>query len=80
MYLVSQKDLQLKYRGRILKQTYRPDFVCYEKIIVEVKAVSTIIDDHRAQLLNYLNGTEMKLGLIANFGHYPQLQHERLIR
>jgi GxxExxY protein len=77
---VSQEDLELKYRGRPLRQTYRPDFVCYEKIIVEVKAVSTLIDEHRAQLLNYLNATGLKLGLIVNFGHFPQLQHERLIK
>lgn len=77
---VSQEDLQLKYRGRPLRQIYRPDFVCYEKIIVEVKAVSALIDEHRAQLLNYLNATGLKLGLIVNFGHFPQLQHERLIK
>ncbi len=52
----TQKDLQLKYRDRILKQTYKPDFLCYNKIIVEIKALSKIMDEHRAQILNYLNG------------------------
>jgi GxxExxY protein len=76
----SQKELRLKYRWNILEQTYRPDFICYDKIIVEIKTVSNLIDKHRAQLLNYLQATGLKLGLLTNFGHYPQLQHERLIK
>lgn len=76
----SQKELQLRYRGQILNQTYKPDFICYNKIIVEIKAVSTISDEHRAQLLNYLHATRLKLGLLINFGHHPKLQYERLIK
>jgi len=75
----SKKELELEYRGHKLKQTYEPDFICYDKIIVEIKSVSNIIDEHRAQLLNYINATGFKLGLLVNFGHYPKLQHERLI-
>jgi GxxExxY protein len=48
----AQKDLQLTYRDQILKQTYKPDFLCYDKIIVEIKALSKIVDEHRAQILN----------------------------
>ena len=59
--------LALSYRGRILKQTYEPDYVCFEKIIVELKAVSELTDEHRAQLLNYLNATGFELGLLVNF-------------
>ena len=72
----AQRKLKLAYRGRELKQTFKPDFICYEKIVVEIKAVANLVDQHRAQLLNYLNATEMKLGLLANFGHYPKLEYE----
>lgn len=75
----AQKKLKLAYRGRELKQTFKPDFTCYGKIVMEIKAVANLIDKHRAQLLNYLNATEMKLGLLVNFGHYPKVEHERLI-
>ena len=75
----TQKNLQLTYRGRILKQTYKPDFFCYNKIIVEIKALSEIVDEHRAQILNYLNGSGFKLGLLVNFGHHPKLEYERFV-
>jgi GxxExxY protein len=61
-----------------LKQTYQPDYVCFEKIIVELKAVSGLIDEHRAQLLNYLHATSFELGLLVNFGYYPRLECERI--
>src|SRR5207249_7753342 len=49
------KPLQtLQYRDRTLVQTFNPDFICYDKIILEIKAVSELIDEHRAQVLNYL--------------------------
>ena len=75
---VAKTPLTLDYKGRTLKKSYEPDFVCFGKIIVEIKAVSSLIDDHRAQLLNYLNATEMKVGLLVNFGHYPKLEYERM--
>ena len=74
----SQKSLALEYKGRQLKHTYASDFICYAKIIVEIKAVSQLIDEHRAQLINYLNATGLKLGLLVNFGHYPKLEWERM--
>ncbi|MCA9130195.1 MAG: GxxExxY protein [Planctomycetales bacterium] len=67
----AQPELRLEYRGRVLKQTYRPAFVCYEKIILELKAVSKLTDEHRAQVHNYLKATGLRLGLLVNFGHYP---------
>ena len=65
--------------GVHLIQTFSPDFLCYEKIIVEIKAVSALVDEHRAQVLNYLSATDCKLGLLVNFGHYPRLEYERLL-
>jgi GxxExxY protein len=76
----SQYELSLSYKGRPLKQTYVPDFVCFEKIVVEIKAVAALTDLHRAQLQNYLKATGFKLGLLANFGHYPKLEYERIVK
>ncbi|MDO9392150.1 MAG: GxxExxY protein [bacterium] len=74
-----QKELALKYLDRTLKQKYKPDFVCYGKVVVEIKAVEKLIDEHRSQMLNYLNATGFKLGLLVNFGHHPRMENERFI-
>jgi len=76
---LSKPPQTLKYRGRTLVQTFSPDFICYNKIVLEIKAVFELIDEHRAQLLNYLSATGCKLGLLVNFGHYPRLEYERLL-
>jgi GxxExxY protein len=75
---VPKKPLGLTYKGRSLKQRYEPDFICFDKIILEIKAVSALVDEHRAQVINYLNATGFKLGLLINFGHYPKLEWERI--
>ncbi len=75
---VFEPKIQLEYKGAILTQYFKPDFVCYDKIIVELKGVSNLIDEHRAQTMNYLNATEYELGLLINFGHFPKLEYERL--
>ena len=76
----SQMELRLSYKGTVLKQTYFPDFVCFERIVVEIKAVSKLAPEHRAQLHNYLKATGYHVGLLINFGHYPKVEHERVIR
>lgn len=76
---VSQKELRLFYKDEPLQQTYKPDFICYDKIIVEIKAVKEIAPEHKAQVFNYLKATNMKLGLLVNFGHYPKATVERII-
>lgn len=75
----AQAGLTLCYKGKLLKQTYCPDFICYEKIIVEIKAVKELANEHRAQVYNYLKATGMRLGLLVNFGHYPKLEYERIV-
>ena len=75
-----QVKLALRYKGRSLEQVYVPDFECWEKIIVEIKAVSELADAHRAQLLNYLKATAHRLGMLVNFGSYPILEWERIVR
>ena len=77
---VAQREMPLAYKGRPLKQTYKANFVCHEKIIVEIKAVSALADEHRAQVINYLNATGLRLGLLVNFGHFPKLEWERIVR
>lgn len=74
-----QQKLGLTYKGHVLRQSYEPDFACYERIIMEIKAVSKLTDEHRAQLLNYLNATGYEVGLLVNFGHYPKLEYERFV-
>jgi GxxExxY protein len=74
----AQQKLQLNYKGRPLKQTYEPDFVCHDKIVLEIKAVSSLTDEHRAQVQNYLRATGHRLGLLVNFGHYPKVESERI--
>lgn len=76
---VAQKELQLTYKGQMLEQTYRADLICYDKIIIELKAAKEIAPEHKAQVFNYLKATGLKLGLVVNFGHYPKAQIERII-
>lgn len=75
-----EKDIDIYYGGIVLKQKYRADFVCFGKIIVELKAVSQLDDSHRSQVYNYLSATGYKLGIIYNFGHHGGLQFERKVR
>ena len=77
---VEQPGLHLDYKGQLLKQSYQPDFLCFGEIIVEIKAVKQLADEHRAQAINYLKATGKRLALLVNFGHYPQLEYERLLR
>ena len=76
---VAQKVLKLKYRDIVLKKEYKPDFICYDKIMVEIKTASNLVDEHRAIILNYLNFSNLKVGLLVNFGHYPKLEYERFV-
>ena len=77
---VKEKELKIYYDGHELKQTYRADFVCYDSIIVELKAVSDLNDSHRSQVYNYLKATGFRLGLLYNFVHYDGLQYERKLK
>ncbi len=76
---LAQKPLPLEYKGTTLRCKYEPDFVCYEKIVVELKAVKELTDEHRAQVQNYLRATRFRLGLLVNFGHYPKIEVERIV-
>lgn len=75
----AQQELPLTYKGEILSQAYKPDLICFGKIIVELKAAKEIAPEHKAQLLNYLKASQIRLGLLVNFGSHPQVQIERMI-
>lgn len=75
----AQCPFSLHYKGQRLRHTFIPDLVCFGKIILELKAVPRLVDDHRAQILNYLQATGLKLGLLINFGHHPKIQIERFL-
>ena len=71
---ISQQKLEILYDGIPLTNKYMADIVCYDKIIIEIKAVSKINNQHKAQLMNYLAVTGYKLGLLINFNSYPKLK------
>ena len=76
---VEHPKLALTYKGRHLRQSYEPDYLCYDDIVLEIKAVKHLTDEHRAQVINYLKATEKELGLLVNFGHYPKIESERFV-
>ena len=75
----SQLELDVMYGDTPLTQKYRADLVCYGKIIVELKAVSKLLPEHRAQLHNYLKATGYKLGFLVNFGAHPSPDIVRVV-
>ena len=74
-----EKELKIYFKGIELRKRYNADFICYDKIIVETKALSNLTDDHLGQVLNYLKATQFKLGLLVNFGQ-PKLEYKRIVR
>ncbi len=74
-----EKILQIQYKEHLLKKTYDADYVCFNKIIIEIKAISELHTENIAQTLNYLKATGFKLGLLVNFGA-PNLQFRRVVR
>ena len=69
-------NLRIYYKGVPLQQNYIADFVCYGKIIIELKAISKLSDVEKAQIINYLKATGYELGILANFGE-TSLKTER---
>jgi len=69
---------QPAYKGKVLDKTYQPDFICYEEILVEIKAISILSGVEEAQLINYLKATNLHAGLLLNFGS-QSLEYKRLV-
>jgi GxxExxY protein len=74
----SQPLVQIYYKGQPLKKTYQPDFICYDDVIVEIKAMDKLSGLEQAQVINYLKATRLKVGLLINFGS-KSLEHKRLV-
>lgn len=74
----SQVECILHYKGERLRQWYRPDIICFDKIILELKSARTIAPQHKAQLMNYLKATGLELGLLVNFGSFPKAEIHRI--
>lgn len=75
----SHLELKLFYKNEPLQQIYIPDLVCYQSIILELKALSATTGEHKSQVLNYLKATGMRLGLLVNFGCHPKATIERIV-
>ncbi|MEI8207120.1 MAG: GxxExxY protein [Kiritimatiellales bacterium] len=75
---VSQEELTVCYKEKLLKKKYRPDLFVFGEIIVELKAVKNLCSDHEAQLLNYLKGTGKRVGYLINFGNPKELEWKRM--
>lgn len=76
---VPQAEIQIHYKGRPLKKRYVADFLCYDKIIVEIKVMERLTSKEQAQVLHYVHATGMRLGVLINFGDPGRLDWERLI-
>ena len=74
----AQPIVDIKYKGEILDKKYQPDYICYEEVIVEIKAISELSGVEEAQLINYLKATGLKIGLLLNFGS-KSLEHKRFV-
>ena len=76
---VEQPGLAIDYKGTRLRHVYVPDFVCFGRVLVELKALSELAPEHRAQVLNYLKASSFRVGLLVNFGCAPKARIERLV-
>ncbi len=76
---VAQPTLKLDYKGTALRAVYVPDFICFGSVLIELKAVSALAREHRAQLLNYLRASNLRVGLLVNFGGAGKAQVERIV-
>jgi GxxExxY protein len=74
----SQPVVEIGYKKELLSKTYQPDFVCYDEVIVEIKAISNLSGTEEAQLINYLKAAKFKVGLLINFGS-KSVEHKRFI-
>ena len=73
-----EKNLEIRYKDHIINKKYVADFICYQKIILETKALNLLNSEHEAQVLNYLKATGLKLGILINFGE-KSLKFKRLV-
>jgi GxxExxY protein len=73
-----EKGLKINYKGKELRKRYVADFICFDLIIIELKSISGTLDEHIWQVINYLKVTDLRLGLLVNFGR-KKLSYKRII-
>ena len=74
----SQPTINISYKGKALKKTYEPDFICYDDVIVEIKALNSLSGLEEAQMINYLKASKIEIGLLLNFGS-KSLEYNRFV-
>ncbi len=74
----AQPIIDILYKGVLLEKKYQPDFICYDEVIIEIKAISALSGVEDAQLINYLKATGLNVGLLINFGA-KSLEYKRLV-
>jgi GxxExxY protein len=74
----AQAQLPIRYKGRVLQTVYKADFLCYDAVVVEIKALTQLGSPEEAQVLNYLKATGYEIGLLLNFGR-TSLQYKRYV-
>ena len=74
-----EPKIEVIYKDVPLDKTYRPDFVCYDQIIVELKTQFRLTGVEEAQIINYLKITKKRVGLLMNFGALPRLEWSRFV-
>ena len=79
IHFLSQHELCIVYKGKMLKKTYVTDFLVFDQLIVEIKALNQLTSREEAQLLNYLKATGLSVGLLINFGHAEKLEWKRRV-
>jgi GxxExxY protein len=76
----AQQELNIRYKKRVLKKKYVPDLICYNQIVVELKALDRLSGTEESQILNYLKATGLRVGLLINFGSQGKLEWKRFVR
>jgi len=74
-----QQEVVISYKGQILEKKYIADFICFNQIIIELKALHGLSGREESQLLNYMKATRMHVGLLFNFGSTPKLEWKRYV-
>jgi len=74
----AQPFIEIEYKGKPLDKKYQPDFICYDEIIIEIKAISGLTGLEESQIINYVKATGLKVGLLINFGN-RSLEHKRFV-
>jgi len=75
---VREQDIPIKYKLAVLKTFYKADFICYNEVVVELKALTKLTGIEEAQVINYLKGTGLKKALLINFGAVS-LEYKRMV-